>query len=39
MGIKGEKLTQDAALAAELMIEKLVSTGDITSKRMFGGYG
>ena len=39
MGEKGNKLSQDAALTAELLLEKLSQIGGITSKKMFGGYG
>lgn len=39
MGIKGDKLTKDAELMANQLIEKLAPLGDVTSKKMFGGYG
>ena len=39
MGRKGDKLTQDSVLVAELLIEKLASIGGISSKKMFGGHG
>ena len=39
MGEKGNKLSQDSALTAELLLEKLSHIGGITSKKMFGGYG
>ncbi len=39
MGIKGDKLTQDATLAAEELVEKLSAIEGITSKKMFGGHG
>ena len=39
MGIKGDKLTGEAALSAELMVEKLSGISGISSKKMFGGYG
>ena len=39
MGNKGDKLTQDSVLSAELLIEKLSSIEGITSKKMFGGHG
>ena len=39
MGIKGDKSSQDGAMAAELLIEKLSVMEGITSKKMFGGHG
>ena len=39
MGRKGDKLTQDSVLVAELMLDRLSSIGGITSKKMFGGHG
>lgn len=39
MGIKGDKLTKDSELSAELMTQKLGSLAGITTKRMFGGHG
>lgn len=39
MGQKGDKHTNEAQLTAELFLEKLQSIADITSKKMFGGYG
>jgi len=39
MGVKGDKTSQDSVLAAELLVEKLISIGSITSKKMFGGHG
>lgn len=39
MGVKGDKHTDDAALSATLILEKLSSIPSITSKKMFGGYG
>lgn len=39
MGQKGDKLTQDMVLVAELLINKLAPIGGISSKKMFGGYG
>ncbi|NND77078.1 MAG: TfoX/Sxy family protein [Flavobacteriales bacterium] len=39
MGIKGDKMTQGSVLSAEILLEKLVGLGDITSKKMFGGHG
>lgn len=39
MGIKGDKLNQDATQAAELITEKLGGIPGISAKKMFGGYG
>lgn len=39
MGIKGDKNTQDGALAATLLLEKLSAIDGIASKKMFGGHG
>lgn len=39
MGIKGDKMSSDSALTAELLLEKLSTIPDITSKKMFGGHG
>ncbi|MEO9803727.1 MAG: TfoX/Sxy family protein [Reichenbachiella sp.] len=39
MGTKGDKHTNDSALTAEHLREKLMSIQDITTKKMFGGYG
>lgn len=39
MGIKGDKMTNDSILNAELLVEKLSSLGAVTSKKMIGGYG
>lgn len=39
MGQKGDKHTNEAALSAQLFVEKLASIGGITSKKMFGGHG
>lgn len=39
MGIKGDKLSQDAVSAAESLAGKLDSIGGISTKKMFGGYG
>lgn len=39
MGIKGDSLTQNAMLSAELLVEKLKSITGITAKKMFGGNG
>ena len=37
--MKGDKSSQDGALAAELIVEKLQGIKGITTKRMFGGNG
>ena len=39
MGVKGDKSSQDGALAAALLIKKLGGIKGITSKKMFGGHG
>jgi len=39
MGEKGNKLGQESALTAALRLVKLSQIGDITSKKVFGGYG
>lgn len=39
MGVKGDKLTDGAAGAAKALTEALAPLGDVTSKKMFGGYG
>ena len=38
MGVKGEKMTSDSVLSAELLLETLTGLRDITSKKMFGGH-
>ncbi len=39
MGIKGDKNTEDAKIAVELLSSKLQTIEGITTKKMFGGYG
>ena len=39
MGIKGNKLSNDATFSVELLKEKLIQISGITSKKMFGGFG
>lgn len=39
MGIKGDKNTMDAQLAATALSAKLDSISGITTKKMFGGHG
>ena len=39
MGKKGAALTQKATESCRYVVEALASTGEITSRKMFGGYG
>ena len=39
MGKKGAKLTAKSTSAAENFVASLKTLGDISSKKMFGGYG
>lgn len=39
MGIKGDKLSRDAILSADLLSEKLSVIAGISTKKMFGGHG
>lgn len=39
MGIKGDKLNQEATMVAETLVAKLGGIDGITSKKMFGGHG
>lgn len=39
MGMKGDKLSNDAALSVELFLEKISQISGVTFKKMFGGYG
>ncbi len=39
MGQKGAKLTPEATEAAELLVRRLSTLGEVTSRKMFGGYG
>ena len=39
MGQKGSKLSKDATAAVEDFATRIAPLGDITSKKMFGGYG
>ena len=39
MGFKGDKEGADAGINAEILLEKLIGLGDISAKKMFGGYG
>lgn len=38
-GCVGARLTGDATAAAELITERLSELGDVSSKKMFGGFG
>ena len=39
MGIKGEKNSEKANLAAQVLSSKLDPIGGVTTKKMFGGHG
>lgn len=39
MGQKGDKLSNEAGLTVELLIEKLQVIDGVSSKKMFGGFG
>ena len=39
MGHKGAKLTERATVTSDLLAEKLEPLGDVTCRKMFGGYG
>ncbi|MGB3099138.1 MAG: TfoX/Sxy family protein [Solirubrobacterales bacterium] len=39
MGRKGAKLTERATEAAEGLVAELAPLGEVTSRKMFGGYG
>ena len=39
MGTKGDKMTQNATLSGEFIVNKLRSIAGISSKKMFGGVG
>ena len=39
MGKKGARLTGDATEAAAMLVDELGPLGDVTCKKMFGGYG
>lgn len=39
MGVKGSKLTAESGAASERLVESLSGLGDVTRKKMFGGYG
>ncbi len=39
MGQKGAKLTSDAETVAERLVQVLADIGDVSSRKMFGGFG
>ena len=39
MPSKGSKLSPEATAMAEFLVEKLTPLGDVSSRKMFGGYG
>ena len=39
MGTKGSKLTQKATTVCEQVVRDLVPLGDVSQRKMFGGYG
>jgi len=39
MGEKGAKASQDAATVVEQVVGELTSLGDVSYRKMFGGYG
>jgi DNA transformation protein len=39
MGTKGDQLTNDAARVVQEFVGRVNPLGDITDKKMFGGYG
>ena len=39
MGKKGAKLTTQATDAADTLVKELAMLGDVSSRKMFGGYG
>lgn len=39
MGKKGSKLSQEATRACEQVVNELAPLGDVSSRKMFGGYG
>ena len=39
MGEKGAQQSADGAAMAERLLDELAPLGDVTSKKMFGGYG
>jgi DNA transformation protein and related proteins len=39
MGQKGAKLTAEASQACDKLVQALADLGNVSSKKMFGGYG
>lgn len=39
MGKKGDKITNDSTVSANMLLEKLATIANITAKKMFGGHG
>lgn len=39
MGTKGSKLSVQSSQSASKFVERLLPLGDVSSKKMFGGYG
>ena len=39
MGEKGRQMGPDAAGSAEALVDRLAGLGDVTSRKMFGGFG
>ena len=39
MGTKGDRLTEAATERAAWLVDELAGLGEVTSKKMFGGYG
>ena len=39
MGKKGDKMSADAPKEAEAVVEILNGIGDVSSRKMFGGFG
>ena len=39
MGNKGDKLSNDASISTKLLTNRLSQKSDISSKKMFGGFG
>lgn len=39
MGTEGDRLTETATERASWLVDELATLGDVTSKKMFGGYG
>ena len=39
MGMKGAKLSDSATQASERLVQKLSAMGEVSARKMFGGYG